>query len=69
MILGGIGINFHVDLGIFGIQTCYLACLVASARRPGGPLGDPRTLGSTGKDTLRSRLDFYRFVVHVGTPF
>ena len=26
--------QFHVELGIFVLQTCYLACLVASLRRP-----------------------------------
>ena len=40
MILGGLGINFHVDLDIFGTQTCSLACLVASLWRPGGPWDD-----------------------------
>ena len=38
MILDGLGIHFHVDLGVFGIQTCRLACLVASLRRRGAIL-------------------------------
>ena len=30
---------------------------------------DPGTLGSTRKDTVRSRLAFYRFLVDSGDPF
>ena len=30
---------------------------------------DPGTLGSTRKDTVRSRLGFYRFLVDLGDPF
>ena len=30
---------------------------------------DPGTLGSTRKDTVRSRLGFYRFFVDLGDPF
>ena len=44
MLLGSLGTNFHVDLGIFCIQTCYSACLVASLWRPGGPWDDLGTI-------------------------
>ena len=66
MILGGLGHNFHVDLGVFGTQTCSLACLVAALWRPGGPWGDPWTLGRTlgGPD-----LDFIVFSLISGTHF
>ena len=44
--------------------------------RPGRPwetLGrswdDPRALGTTRQDTVRSRLGFYRFLVDLGDPF
>ena len=48
----------QADLSIFGTQTCYLAYVVDSLWRPGGPWGDPGTLGRTSKGTLRSRLGF-----------
>ena len=48
----------QADLGNFGTPTCYLACLVASLWRPGGPWGDLGTLESITKHTLRSRLGF-----------
>ena len=35
----------------------------------GGPWDDPGTLGSTRKDTVRSRLGLYRFLVDLGNPF
>ena len=47
-----------MDLGIFGTQTCHLACEVASLWRPGGPRDDLGTLGTMTKDTSRSRLGF-----------
>ena len=64
--LGGLGINFHADLGIVGTQTCSLACLVTSLWRPGGALG--RSL-DIGEDTWRSRLGFYCFLADLGDPF
>ena len=62
MILYGLGTTFHVDLGIFRTQTCYLTCLVASLWRLGGPWGDLGTLESTTKDIVRSRLAFVLIV-------
>ena len=59
--------NFHVDLGILGAQTCYLACFVDSLWRSGGPWDDHGTLRSTKHISLRSRLDFYYFFVHLRT--
>ena len=59
MILGGLGTDFHVDLDIFGTQTCSLACLVASLWPPGGSWDDPGTLGSTRQDTWMSGLEFF----------
>ena len=50
---------FFMLLG--GLGSLYFGCLVASLWRPGGPWGDPETLGSTRKDTLRSRLWFSLF--------
>ena len=52
MISGGLGTNFHVDLGFFWHAW------LASFWRPGGPWGDPWTLGSTSKDPWMSRFDF-----------
>ena len=47
--------------------------LGASTSASWGTLGrswdDPGTLGSTKKDTVRSRLGFYRFLVDLGDPF
>ena len=47
--------------------------LGASTLASWGTLGrswdDPGPLGSTRKDTLRSRLGFYRFLVDLGDPF
>jgi hypothetical protein len=63
-------------LGIFanssqvsGAQACHLACLVPLLWRSGGPWDDPWTLRSTRKDTVRSRLGFYRFLIDLGHPF
>ena len=58
MILGGLGTNFYVDRWAFDTQTYHLVCLVASFWRFGWPRVDPGIFGSTGKDTLRSRLWF-----------
>ena len=58
MILGGLGTNFHVDLGIPGTSTCYLACWVASLWRPGGPCGDPGTLGAQERTLGGPGVDF-----------
>ena len=63
---GGLETNFHVDLGIFGTQTCSLACLAVALWRPGGALG--RSLG-IGEDTWRSRLGFDRFLADFEDPF
>ena len=43
---------------VYGAHGCHLACVVPLLWRPGGPWNDPGTLGSTRKDTLRSRLGF-----------
>ena len=53
----------------FGAHGCHLACFVPLLYRPGGPWDDPGTLGSTRKDTVRSRLGFYRFLFDLGDPF
>ena len=53
----------------FGAHGCHLACLVPPLYRPGGPWDDPGTSGDTRKDTVRSRLGFYRFSVDLGDPF
>ena len=53
----------------FGAHGCHLACLVPLLYRPGGPWDDPGTLGNTKKDTVRSRLGFYQFLVDLGDPF
>ena len=42
--LGGLLTSFHLDLGAFGVQTCYFACLLASLWRLGGRWVDPGTL-------------------------
>ena len=55
---GSIGFRFHMDLAVFGSQTCCLACLVASLWCPRGPWGDPGTLGSTRKDMQVQALIF-----------
>ena len=55
-----------MDLSAHG---CHLACLVPLLYRPGEPWDGPGTLGSTKKDTVRSRLGFYRFLVDLGDPF
>ena len=67
--LDGLGTDFHVDLGILGAQTCYLACLVATLWRPGRRWGDPGTLGSKKKDTLRFRLGLLLIFTDLVTPF
>ena len=61
-------INFHLDLGIFGTQTCSLACLVASLWRPGRPWADPGTLGSTRENTWGSRLELLLIFVGFRDP-
>ena len=54
MISDRLGTNFHMDLGIFGTQTCRSACLVTSLWRPGAILGcwgaQEMTLGRPGLD-------------------
>ena len=54
---------------VYGAQACHLACLVPLLWHLGGPWDDPWTLGSTGKDTVRSRLGFYRFLADSVNPF
>ena len=44
-----------------GAQTCHLVSLVPHLRHLGGPWDDHGALGSTRKDTLGSRLWFFRF--------
>ena len=63
-------------LQIFGGFWCpwvSFGMLGASTLPSWGTLGrswdDPGTLGSTKKDTVRSRLGFYRFFVDLGDPF
>ena len=63
-------------LQIFGGFWCpwvSFGMLGASTLPSWGTLGrswdDPGTLGSTRKDTVRSRLGFYRFLVDLGDPF
>ena len=68
MVLAGLGAIFYVDLDFFGTQTCSLARLVASLWRPAGHWGDIGTLGSTGKDTWRSRLGFFLIFYEFGDP-
>ena len=53
----------------FLVPRRVLACSVPVLWRPGGPWDDPGTLRSTRKDTLRSRLGFYRFLADLGVPF
>ena len=45
------------------------ASTFASWRSLGRSWDDPGTLGSTKKDTVGSRLGFYRFLVDLGDPF
>ena len=58
MILGSLATNFHVDPIIFGAQTCYLACFVASLWRLGKAWGDSWTLGTQERPLSCPVLDF-----------
>ena len=52
-----------VSFGMLGAST------LASWGTLGRSWDDPGTLGSTRKDTVRSRLGFYRFLNDLGDPF
>ena len=54
---------------VYGAHACHLACLVRLLWHPGGSWDDPRTSGSTRKDTNRSRLAFYQCFADLGVPF
>ena len=45
--------TFATSSQVYGAHECHLACLVPLLWRPGGPWGDPGTLRSTRKDTVR----------------
>ena len=58
----GLETKNHVDL-------LYLACLVGSLWRLGGPWPDPGTLGAQEMTPGGPGLDFCLFFVDLGTPF
>ena len=65
--------GFSQIFGGFWCPWVSFGMLGASTLPSWGTLGrswdDPGTLGSTKKDTVRSRLGFYQFLVDLGDPF
>ena len=61
--------RFLPQVSFLVAETFSLASLGFPLRHPGGPWDDPRAPRSTTKDTLKSRLDYYRFEVDFDTPF
>ena len=59
---------FATTSQVYGAHGCHLACLVSLLWRPGGPWDDLGTMGSTTKDTLRSRLGFLRIFAKFRDP-
>ena len=70
LVYGNRTIGILPNISEFSGNHAYLsACVVSLRWRPGERWGDPGASGSTRKDTLRSRLGFYRFLIDSVNPF